>query len=42
MIDMYRYAGPHHKSRDAAEDATRLMAECAARLVLRYDLFLLI
>lgn len=42
VIDMYRYAGPDQQSRDAAEEATRLMAECTARLALRHDLFLLV
>lgn len=42
VIDMYRYAGPGQESRDAAEEATRLMSECAARLALRHDLFLLV
>lgn len=41
VIDMYRYAGPSQESRDAAEEATRLMSECTARLALRHDLFLL-
>lgn len=42
VIDMYRYAGPDQESRDAAEEATRLMSECTARLALRKDLFLLV
>lgn len=42
VIDMYRYAGPDQESRDAAEEATRLMSECAARLALRHDLFRLV
>lgn len=42
VIDMYRYAGPDQESRDAAEEATRLMSECNARLALRHDLFLLV
>lgn len=42
VIDMYRYAGPDQQSRDAAEEATKLMAECTARLALRRDLYLLI
>lgn len=42
VIDMHRYAGPDQESRDAAEEATRLMSECTARLALRHDLFLLV
>lgn len=42
VIDMYRYAGPDQESRDAAEEATRLVSECAAHLALRHDLFLLV
>ncbi|KAG8160702.1 hypothetical protein KVR01_008966 [Diaporthe batatas] len=42
VIDMYRYAGPDQESRDAAEEATRLMSECNAQLKLRSDLFLLV
>lgn len=42
VIDMYRFADPDQESRDAAEVATRLMSECAARLALRHDLFLLV
>lgn len=42
VIDMYRYAGPDQESRDAAEEATRLMSEYNARLALRHDLFLLV
>ena len=42
VIDMYRYAGPDQESRDAAEEATRLMSECTAQLAIRQDLFLLV
>ncbi|KAL1877980.1 hypothetical protein Daus18300_002334 [Diaporthe australafricana] len=42
VIDMYRYAVPDQEIRSAAEEATRLMSECTARLVLRRDLFLLL
>lgn len=42
VIDMYRYAGPDRETRDAAEEATRLMSECIAQLALRDDLFLLV
>ncbi|KAG6362310.1 hypothetical protein INS49_010540 [Diaporthe citri] len=42
VIDMYRYGGPDQESRDAAEEATRLMSECTARLAMRHDLFLLV
>lgn len=42
VIDMYRYAGPDQETRDAAEEATRLMSEFTAQLTLRNDLFLLV
>lgn len=42
VIDMYRYAGQDQESRDAAEEATRLMSECTAQIAMRNDLFLLV
>lgn len=42
VIDMYRYAGSDQEIRNAAEEATRLMPECTARLSRRHDLFLLV
>lgn len=42
VVDMYRYGSPCQESRDAAEQATKLMSECTARLVLRKDLFRLV
>lgn len=42
VIDMYRYAAPDQATRDAAEDATRLMSERGFDFVLREDLYLLV
>ncbi|KAK7728623.1 hypothetical protein SLS53_009396, partial [Cytospora paraplurivora] len=42
VIDMYRYAAPDQATRDAAEEATRLMSERGFDHVLRRDLYLLV
>lgn len=42
VIDMYRYAAPDQATRDAAEEATRLMSERGSDFVMREDLYLLV